>query len=164
MSCCNCYVVRRWALCICQDRTTHIGHCGSVCGEGLSEGTLPLAGLLPHFPLLHPLPISKLGSSVADFWGGGEVCVCTRNLWVSAMNSPMRLGVSPTAKIPAGFYNQRFRGFIFLCWALGLCGISCSQVVLPSLSSCKCGTAWSTSNCLAHLVLHQPCCHKSSPP
>ena len=37
-------------------------------------------------------------------------------MWVSPMNSPVRLGVSPAATTPTGFYRQRFWGFLFLCW------------------------------------------------
>ena len=61
-------------------------------------------------------------------------------LLVSPMDSPVRLGVSPAAATPTEFYSQRFRGFLFPCWNLGLCGPSCSPVVLPGLSACKCGT------------------------
>ena len=65
------------------------------------------------------------------------------------MNSPVRLGVSPTASTPTGFFSQRFWGFISPCWNPGLHDLSCSPVILPGLSTCKFGTACSTSRHLA---------------
>ena len=60
--------------------------------------------------------------------------------------------------IPTGFYSQRFWGFISLCWNPGLCSLFRSPVVPPSLSACKCGTAWSTSCHVTHPVLQPlPC-------
>ena len=77
------------------------------------------------------------------------------------MNSPVRLGISPMATTPIGFYCQRCWGFLFLRWNPGLCGLSRSPVAPPGLSACRCGT---TSCCLTHLILQLlPCC-TSSPP
>ena len=48
---------------------------------------------------------------IGPFWcwfPGGWVCVCSRTLWVSPTNSPMRLGVSPAASTSTGFFGQRF--------------------------------------------------------
>ena len=39
---------------------------------------------------------------------GGWFCVHSRTLWVSPMTSPVRLGVSPAASTPTGFFSQRF--------------------------------------------------------
>ena len=40
---------------------------------------------------------------------GGWACACSRLLWVSPMNSPVRLGVSPAAtSTPMGVFNQTF--------------------------------------------------------
>ena len=89
---------------------------------------------------------------IGPFWCwflGGWACVHSRNLWVSPVNSPVRLGVSPTVATSSDFYSQRFWDFISICWNPGLCGLSCSPVVPPGLSSHKCGTAWSASHCLA---------------
>ena len=55
-------------------------------------------------------------------------------------NSPVGLGVSPTASNPTNFFSQRFWGFISLRWNPGLCGLSRSPFVLLGLSSHKCGT------------------------
>ena len=93
----------------------------------------------------------------------GWVCVCSRTLWVSAMNSPVRLGVSPIAATPTGFYSQRFWGSISPSWNSGFHGLSCSPVVPFSLSAHKCGTIQSTSCHHFHLVLQPPPCPMSSP-
>ena len=51
------------------------------------------------------------------------------------------LGVSPPAPTPTGFYFPSLEPWVL--WSVSL--PSCS----PSLSACKCGTAWSASHCLA---------------
>ena len=67
----------------------------------------------------------------------------SRTLWVSPTNSPVRLGVFPTSSSTStGVFNQWFEA-LFLC--AGLRRLSRSPVVLPRLSACKCGTAWSPS-------------------
>ena len=104
---------------------------------------------------------SAFYQQIGPFWYrflGGWVCVCSRTLWVSPTNSPVRLGVSPTAATPTGFYSRRFWGFLFPCWNPGLHGLSHSQVVPPSLSPRKCGT---TSYCLARPVTS--CCFAVHP-
>ena len=80
------------------------------------------------------------------------------------MNSPMRLGVSPTATTHTDFYSQRFWGFLFLCWNPGLWGLSLSPVVPPSLPKYQCGTSQSASHRLAHPVLQLPPCRTSTQP
>ena len=87
----------------------------------------------------------------------GWFCVHSRTLCISPTNSPVRLGVSPPASTPTGFYSQRFWGFISLHWNPGLHGQSHSPVVLSGLSTHKCGTAWSPSCCLAKSPLHPGC-------
>ena len=69
-----------------------------------------LALLSAGFQSLSPLPTIKLGPSGADSLGGGEwACVPSRTLWVSPVNSPVRLGVSPTAaSAPTAVFSQRF--------------------------------------------------------
>ena len=50
----------------------------------------------------------------------GWACVHSRPLWVSPMNSPVRLGVSPVAaSIPTGVFNQRFEALFPRAGALG---------------------------------------------
>ena len=62
-------------------------------------------------------------------------------------NSPVRLGVSPAATTPTGFYCQRFCGFISPHWNPGLQSQSRSPVVPPGLSACKCGTGHQPPPC-----------------
>ena len=103
-----------------------------------------LSWLSVSFPTTH--------KQIGPFWclfPGGWVCVCSRTLWVSPTNSPVWLGVSPTAPTPTGFFSQRFSGFISQCWKSGLHGLSHSPVVPPGLSA---------------LVLQPPPCRESSPP
>ena len=79
---------------------------------------------------------------------------------VSPMNSPVRLGVSPSAaSIPTGVFSQRFE-VLFPCWNSGLWGLSHSPVVPPSLSARECGTAWPACCCLAGSTSH---CLATSP-
>ena len=132
--------------------------CGTVWkGGGVTEGTMLLAWLLAVSQSLPPLPIGKLGPSGADSCLGGWVYVSSRTLWVSPTNSLVRLGVSPAAATPTHFYSQKFWGFIFPHWNPALHGLSHSPVVPPSLSSCKCATARSTSCCLASGPLRSGC-------
>ena len=93
-------------------------HCGAVCGGGVREGTVPLTQLLPCFQSLPPISTSELCLSGADFQVGRVLCMF-RTLWVSPMNSPVRLGVSPTTTTHIDFYSQRFWGFISPHWNHG---------------------------------------------
>ena len=81
----------------------------AACGEGVREGTIALAPLSAVFQSLPPLPTIKLGPSGADSQVGGWACACFQPLWVSPMNSSVRLGVSPAAaSTPTGVFNQWF--------------------------------------------------------
>ena len=119
----------------------------------------PLSASVQSLP---PLPTIKLGPSGADSRGGGGGlgCICSRTLWVSPMNSPVKLGVSPTASTCTGVFNQRFEGFIFPRWNAGLQGLSRSLVVPSGLSARECGTAQSA---IRHLGGSTSCCLATSP-
>ena len=70
---------------------------------------MALAPLSAGFQSLPPLLTTKLGPSGADSRVGRWACVCSRLLWVSPTNSPVRLGFSPAAaSTPMGVFNQRF--------------------------------------------------------
>ena len=77
------------------------------------------------------------------------VCVHSRTLWVSPINSPVRWGVSPATETPTSFLYQRFWSFMSLYWNPGLCSLFRSPVFPPGPSLCKCGTTHSTSHCSA---------------
>ena len=149
------YVVRSkgGALGICQGWATNVTVLWwCIWGRGL-RGTnatcRPLGGLSVISFTTH----KQIGPFRCWFLGG-LVYVCSRALWVSPMNSPVRLGVSSATTTPTGFFNQRFWGFISLSWNPRLCGLSGSPVVPPSLSTCKCGTTQSTS---CHLTWSSSC-------
>ena len=79
-------------------------HGGSVCGRRVREGTMLLAQLSTGFQSLLLLLTSKLGPSDAD----SQVSGCflhSRMLWVSPVNSAVRLGVSPAASTPTGVFS-----------------------------------------------------------
>ena len=105
-----------------------------------------LVQLSAGFQSLPPLPTSKLGPSGADSQVGGFVYIlgpCGSLQRTLLWSWEFLLPPQP----PQVFFNQRFWGFIPApqCWNPGLCGLSCSPVVPPSLSTCKCGTTHSTS-------------------
>ena len=77
----------------------------------------PLSAGLHSLPLL---PTIKLGPSGADSQVGGWACACFQPLWVSPMNSSVRLGVSPAAaSTPTGVFIQRFEPLFPRAGALG---------------------------------------------
>ena len=107
---------------------------------------------LISFQALPPLPTSKLGPSCADL--GGWDCVHSGTLWGSLMNSPVRLGVSPTTATPTGVTVRGFEA-LFPCDRTQGCG----SVLLPSCSSqFICTQMWD------HLVHQPPPFHESSLP
>ena len=102
----------------------------------------------------------------------GWACARSRPLWVSPMNSSVRLGVSPTAaSTPTGVFNQRFEALfpragalgckvcfapppflsVYLCTNMGPRGLLAVTLPAPSLHS------------LPPLWV-RPHCSKSSPP
>ena len=102
-------------------------------GRG-QRGNNPTRWALTPLSVISPATHKQIGL----FWcwfPGGWICVCSRTLWVSPTNSPVRLGVSPTEATPTDFYSQRFWGFLFPCWKPGLCSLSHSPVVPPGSST-----------------------------
>ena len=78
------------------------------------------APLSVGFQSLPPLPTIQLGPSCANSRVGGWACAHSRPLWVSPMNSPVRLGVSPpAASTPTGVSTQRFEALFPHAVALG---------------------------------------------
>ena len=122
----TCYVVRGRALCICQGGATTSLRCGSVCGGGVREVTMPLAWLYPAFRNLphHPQANWALLGLIPRW----VVCVHSRTLWVSPANSFMRLGVSPAATPPQIFTARGFEALFPHTGTLG-----CMVCVTPQL-------------------------------
>ena len=88
-----------------------------------------LALLSACFQSLTPLPTSKLGPSGADSRVSGFVH--SRTLWVSPMNCPVMLGVSPAAaSTPTSVFNQWFEVLFPRAGALGCAFCLTPQVFL----------------------------------
>ena len=87
-------------------------------GEGSEREQCCLLRSLPVFSHFPHYPQANWALLVLIPWW--VVCVCSRTLCVSLMNSPVSLGVSPTASTPTGVFNQRLWGFISLHWNPGL--------------------------------------------
>ena len=66
----------------------------------------------------------------------GWACARSRRLWVSPMNSPVRLGVSPAvASTPMGVFNQRFEALFTGTGALG-CALCFAPLPVLSVYLC----------------------------
>ena len=80
-------------------------------------------------------------NQIGPFWccfPSGWVCVCSPPLWVSPMNSPVRLRVSSAvASSPAGVFNQWFEALFRRAGALGLCGLLPGPPAAASPASCS---------------------------
>ena len=113
-------------------------------GEGSEREQWHLFCSLPvlsHFP-----HCSQSNWALLVLIPGGWVCAQSRPLWVSPMNSPVRLGVSPAAaSTPMGVFNQRFEA-LFSCTGAPGCAVClapqlflpvylCSNVEPPGLQS-----------------------------
>ena len=128
-------------------------------GEG-SKREQPLARLSAGIQALLLLLTSKLGS-----FPGRWVCVCSRTLWVSLTNSPMRLGVSPTASTPTGFSVRGFRLYfpVLELWVVQSVLLPKSDLFLSVYLHTNVGPPGPPAATLPTLVLQLPPCHKSSP-
>ena len=128
-------------------------HCGAVCGGEVWEGTMSPAQLLPCFQSLPLLPTDKLALVVLIHHMDGFV-------YVLRSRGPLQQTLLwdweflPLLQPPQIFTASSFWGFIFQCWNPGVCGLSCSPVIPPSLSAHE----WD------HLVCQPlPCCVSSLP-
>ena len=105
---------------------------------------------------LPPLPTVKLGPSGSDSQVG-ELVHALRPLSVSPTNSPVRLGVSPTAtSTPTGVFNQGFEALFPPRWSPGLHSLFRSPTVPPGLSMHECGATGSASHHLVASASLQP--------
>ena len=100
-----------------------------------------------------PTTHKQIGPFLCWFLGGWD-CVHSGTLWGSLMNSPVRLGVSPTTATPTGLTVRGFEA-LFPCDRTQ----GCVSVLLPSCSSqFICTQMWD------HLVHQPPPFHESSLP
>ena len=108
---------------------------------------MALAWLSASFQSVPLLPTSKLGPSGAD----SQVC---RLVYVLG---PLGLSIELSYEArsfschlnPHRFPELEVLRLYFPALDPGLCGLSCSPVVPPNLSTCECGTTHSASHCLA---------------
>ena len=129
-------------------------------GRGL-RGNSAACSTLCWFSVTPPATHKQTG----PFWccfPGGWVWVHSRTLWVSPMNSPMRLGVSPAVSTPTGVFNQRFEALFPHAGALSCAVWLPRPIVPPGLSALECGTARYAMCCLtgssSHLLAVSPLC------
>ena len=97
-------------------------------GWGFREGTIRLAWLSScfHFPCY---PQADCALSGVGSWVIGLVYVLRP---CGPLQQTLPWGwYSPAIATPAGFYSQRFWGFISPCWNPELHGLSCSPLSLP---------------------------------
>ena len=78
---------------------------------------------------------------IGPFWcyfPSGWVCVCSRTLLVSPTNSPVSLGVSPSAaSTPTDVFNQSFEALFPPRWNSGLCSLLPGPPTAASPASCS---------------------------
>ena len=109
---------------------------------------------------------STTHNQIGPFWccfPSGWDCARSRPMWVSPVNSPVRLGVSPAAaSTPTGVFNQWFDA-LFPCAGAWGCTV-CRPVhqLLPRWPAAALPT-W-LHNPPPHWVRQLPPCHESSPP
>ena len=109
---------------------------------------------------------SATHNQIGPFWccfPSGWVCVCSRTLWVSPMNSPVRLEVSPAAApTPTGVFNQWFEALFPSTGTLGCAVCHLVHQLLPCWPVAALPTL--LHNLPPHWVCQPPPCHESSPP
>ena len=109
---------------------------------------------------------STFHNQIGPFWCcllSGWACACPRPLWVSPVNSPVRLGVSPTAaSTPRGVFNQRFEALFLHAGTLGCAVCHLIFQLLPHRPAAALPTLLhNLPPCWVHQPL--PCCDSSLP-
>ena len=131
LSQCTCYIVRGRVLGIRQGGTTQVTVLWCCMWGRGPRGNSATCSSLCQFSVTFPTTHNQIG----PFWcwfPSGWTCVCSRTLWVSLKNSPVRLGVSPTAaSTPTGVFNQRFEASFPHAGTLGCMVCLAPQLLLP---------------------------------
>ena len=107
-----CYVVRGRALGIGQSRATYIAALWCCLWGRGPRGNRASCSVLGWLSVTSSTTQKQIGLFWCQF-PGGWVCVCSRTLWVSPLKSPVRLGVSPAAATPTGFFHSEDLRFYF---------------------------------------------------
>ena len=103
--------------------------CGAVCGGGVRKGTMPLALLsvafshFPHFQQANWAPLVLIPRRV--------VCVHSRTLWVSPMNSPRSWEFLLPLQPPQSFAIRGFEALFPQAGTLGCVVCLAPQLFLP---------------------------------
>ena len=128
-------------------------------GEG-PRGSNGTCSTLCWFSVTPSTTHNQIGPLWCWFPSGGAFA-CSRPLWVSPRNSPVRLGVSPaSASTPTGIFNQWFEALFPCTGALG-CAVSFAPPTIPpSLSMRECAAEGSASGRTACPV-RSTVCHVS---
>ena len=122
-------------------------------GEG-PRGSNGACSTLCWISVTPPATHNQIGPLQCSF-PSGWVCAHSRPLWVSPTNSPVRLGVFPTAASPPmGVFSQGFEALFPPRWSPGLRGLLHSSAVPPGLSMRECGATGSAPH---HLVGSASC-------
>ena len=130
LSWCTCYVLRGRALGICQGGTIHITVLW-CCMWGRSHRGKQCCLFSSWLAFSHFLQYLQANLALLVLIPGWMVCLCSRTLWNSPVNSPVSLGVSPAASTPIDFFSQRFGGRISPYWNPGVQVYLASQLYLP---------------------------------
>ena len=141
-------------------------HCDAVCGGVVREGAMALAqSALCCFSVTPSTTHKQIG----PFWCcflSGWACVCSRSLWISPTNSPVRLRVSPPAAlIPTGVSKQWFEALYPCTVTLGCVVCHLVHQLLPRLPAAALPTqlhnpwpSWVCQLRLAMSPLHPTAC------
>ena len=124
---------------------------------------MPL-GPLCWFAVTFPTTLNQIGPFWCSF-PGGWVCVCSRTLWFSPMNSPVRLGVSPTDPQPPQVFSVRgFEALFPHTGALGCAICLAPQLFLLVYPQANVGPPSPPAAASPAPVLQMRFCCESSPP
>ena len=179
MSWCACYVKGRSLRC--SPGQGNAGHCTVTLYVG--EGPRGSSGACSTLCWISVTP-SATRNQIGPLWccfPSGWACARCRPLWVSPMNSPVRLGGSPAAaSTPTGVFNQRFEALFPRAGALGCAVCFDPLLFLPVYLFANVGpqglpatTLWGLPAAAWPSPLHNPPprwfhlpppCSKSSPP
>ena len=153
LSQCACYVVRGGALGIGQVGANYVAALWCCMWRRGPRGNNAACLALRCFSVTS----SATHKQIVSFWCwflGGWFSVHSRTLWVSPMNSPLMLGVSPTASTLSGFFSEDLRLYFLALdpWVVW-------SILLPSCSSWFIWTQmWDSP-----VFLLPPCCNCSPP-
>ena len=99
-------IVMEGALGIRQGGTTHFAALWCCMWGRGQRGNNAACSAFHCLSVTSPATQKQIGPFWCSFLGGW-FCVCSRTLWVSPVNSPLRLGVSPAASTPTDIFHSK---------------------------------------------------------